>query len=39
MEDLDDALRQGLALDRPVVIEALVDPAEYAAHARSPQLD
>jgi thiamine pyrophosphate-dependent acetolactate synthase large subunit-like protein len=31
-EALDAAVREGLGLDRPVVIEAIVDPAEYAAH-------
>jgi acetolactate synthase-1/2/3 large subunit len=29
---LESAVREGLGLDRPVVIEAIVDPAEYAAH-------
>jgi acetolactate synthase-1/2/3 large subunit len=31
-EALESAVREGLSLDRPVVIEAIVDPAEYAAH-------
>jgi acetolactate synthase I/II/III large subunit len=31
-EALESAVREGLGLDRPVVIEAIVDPAEYAAH-------
>ena len=32
LDGLDSAVKEGLRLDRPVVIEALVDPAEYAAH-------
>lgn len=32
MEELDAAVKEGRALDRPVVIEAIVDPAEYRAH-------
>ncbi|HEU0106834.1 MAG TPA: thiamine pyrophosphate-binding protein [Vicinamibacteria bacterium] len=31
-EALESAVREGLGLDRPVVIEAIVDPAEYNAH-------
>jgi acetolactate synthase-1/2/3 large subunit len=31
-EALESAVREGLGLDRPVVIEAIVDPAEYGAH-------
>jgi acetolactate synthase-1/2/3 large subunit len=31
-EALESAVREGLGLDRPVVIEAIVDPGEYAAH-------
>jgi acetolactate synthase-1/2/3 large subunit len=29
MSELDAAVREGLAVDRPVVIDAIVDPAEY----------
>ena len=29
MSELDAAVREGLTIDRPVVIDALVDPAEY----------
>ena len=29
MSELDAAVREGLIVDRPVVIDALVDPAEY----------
>jgi acetolactate synthase-1/2/3 large subunit len=36
MEELDAAVKEGLRVDRPVVIDALVDPAEYAAHAIGP---
>jgi acetolactate synthase I/II/III large subunit len=32
MEELDAAVREGLNVDRPVVIDAVVDPAEYTAH-------
>jgi acetolactate synthase-1/2/3 large subunit len=32
MEELDVAVREGLRIDRPVVIDALVDPGEYQAH-------
>jgi acetolactate synthase-1/2/3 large subunit len=32
LEGLEAAVKEGLRLDRPVVIEAIVDPAEYAAH-------
>jgi acetolactate synthase-1/2/3 large subunit len=32
MEELDAAVRMGLTIDRPVVIDALVDPTEYRAH-------
>jgi acetolactate synthase-1/2/3 large subunit len=31
-EGLESAVREGLGVDRPVVIEAIVDPAEYVAH-------
>lgn len=37
IDDLDAAVREGLRIDRPVVIDAVVDPGEYAAHARPPQ--
>lgn len=32
MDALEAAVREGLTVDRPVVIDALVDPAEYLAH-------
>lgn len=32
MEELDAAVREGLGVNRPVVIDAVVDPAEYRAH-------
>jgi acetolactate synthase I/II/III large subunit len=32
LDGLEAAVKEGLRLDRPVVVEALVDPAEYAAH-------
>jgi acetolactate synthase-1/2/3 large subunit len=32
MEALEAAVREGLRADRPVVIDAVVDPAEYGAH-------
>ena len=32
MGELDAAVREGMTIDRPVVIDALVDPAEYRAH-------
>ena len=31
-EALEAAVKEGLGIDRPVVIDAVVDPAEYAAH-------
>jgi thiamine pyrophosphate-dependent acetolactate synthase large subunit-like protein len=31
-EALEAAVTEGLGVDRPVVIEAMVDPAEYGAH-------
>ena len=31
-EALEAAVKEGLGVDRPVVIEAIVDPTEYAAH-------
>ena len=38
MEALEAAVREGLRVDGPVVIDALVDPAEYPAHhPRQPQ--
>jgi acetolactate synthase-1/2/3 large subunit len=36
MEALEDAVGEGLRIDRPVVVDALVDPAEYfAQHPRA----
>jgi acetolactate synthase-1/2/3 large subunit len=32
MAELDAAVREGLTIDRPVVIDAVVDPKEYRAH-------
>ncbi len=32
MEALGEAVREGMEVERPVVIDAVVDPAEYAAH-------
>ena len=32
MTELDAAVREGMTIDRPVVIDALVDPTEYRAH-------
>jgi acetolactate synthase I/II/III large subunit len=32
LDALASAVKEGLRLDRPVVIEAIVDPAEYVAH-------
>jgi len=32
IDGLRDALREGMRIDGPVVIDALVDPTEYAAH-------
>jgi acetolactate synthase-1/2/3 large subunit len=32
MESLESAVREGLRVDGPVVIDAVVDPAEYPAH-------
>jgi thiamine pyrophosphate-dependent acetolactate synthase large subunit-like protein len=29
MDELDAAVREALAVDRPAVIDAVVDPAEY----------
>jgi len=34
---LESAVKEGLRLDRPVVIEAIVDPAEYVAHHPRPR--
>jgi acetolactate synthase-1/2/3 large subunit len=34
MDQLDHAVREGRAAGRPAVIDARVDPAEYAAHTR-----
>jgi len=36
MEALESAVRESLDVDRPVVIDALVDPGEYTAHAIGP---
>ena len=35
MDELDAAVRDARRLDRPVVIDAVVDPAEYRAHTRA----
>jgi thiamine pyrophosphate-dependent acetolactate synthase large subunit-like protein len=32
MSALEEAVREGLRIDGPVVIDAVVDPAEYVAH-------
>ena len=32
IESLEEAVREGLRIDGPVVIDAVVDPAEYRAH-------
>ena len=32
IEELDAAVTEGLTIDRPVVIDAIVDPTEYRAH-------
>jgi acetolactate synthase I/II/III large subunit len=37
MADLDVAVREALQTDRPTVIDAVVDPAEYAAQTRAPR--
>jgi acetolactate synthase-1/2/3 large subunit len=37
LEALDEALAEALRIDRPVVIDAIVDPAEYAAHHPRPR--
>jgi acetolactate synthase-1/2/3 large subunit len=37
LEALESAVKEGLGLDRPVVIEAIVDPAEYGAHHPRPR--
>ncbi len=36
MASLEDAVREALEVDGPVVIDALVDPAEYPAHHPRP---
>ena len=36
MGEVDAAVREGLRVDRPVVIEAIVDPAEYRAQNSAP---
>ncbi len=35
MDELDAALRDSRGIDRPVVIDAIVDPTEYKAHTRA----
>jgi acetolactate synthase-1/2/3 large subunit len=35
MEELDEAVREGLRVDRPAVIDAVVDPAEYVVSTAS----
>jgi acetolactate synthase-1/2/3 large subunit len=37
LDALESAVKEGLGLDRPVVIEAIVDPAEYVAHHPRPR--
>jgi acetolactate synthase-1/2/3 large subunit len=37
MDALEAAVREGLQVDRPAVIHALVDPTEYAAHHPRPR--
>ena len=37
MAELDAAVRAGLSVDAPVVIDAIVDPTEYRAHNSSHQ--
>jgi len=32
LDELDAAIKEGMSVDRPVVIDALVDPKEYRAH-------
>jgi thiamine pyrophosphate-dependent acetolactate synthase large subunit-like protein len=32
MDEIDDAVREALAVDLPAVIDVLVDPTEYRAH-------
>lgn len=36
LEDLEPAVREALRVDRPAVIDAVVDPAEYRAHHPRP---
>lgn len=36
-EDLEAAVREALKVDRPAVIDAIVDPTEYLAHHPRPQ--
>lgn len=38
MRELDEALDEAFRMDAPVVIDALVDPAEYAAHTMAPTI-
>lgn len=35
LTELDEAVREGMRVDRPVVIDVRVDPAEYRAHSAS----
>jgi acetolactate synthase-1/2/3 large subunit len=37
MAELEDAVEEARAVDRPVVIDAVVDPAEYVAQTRAPR--
>jgi acetolactate synthase-1/2/3 large subunit len=37
LDALESAVKEGRGLDRPVVIEAIVDPAEYGAHHPRPR--
>ena len=37
MEQLDDAVAEARQIDRPAVIDAVVDPAEYVAQTRAPR--
>jgi thiamine pyrophosphate-dependent acetolactate synthase large subunit-like protein len=35
MKEFEDAVREALRVDRPAVIDAVVDPAEYVAQTAS----
>jgi thiamine pyrophosphate-dependent acetolactate synthase large subunit-like protein len=37
MAELEDAVEEARTVDRPVVIDAVVDPAEYVAQTRAPR--